>query len=753
MKKVIIHGHFYQPPRENPWTGILEDQKEASPYSNWNKRICRECYEANAYSPLLDAGGKVRKYFNNYAHMSFNAGPTLLSWLEQEAPHVYEKILEGDRISRGTRGSGNAIAQVYNHIILPLATERDRRTQILWSLEDFKNRFGRDTRGLWLSETAICPETAEEMVKNGIDYTILSPHQAERFIFDTPGMNIEVNFEELWRHPWTLDCPSGELRVYFYHPGLSSGISFNHLLRDADNLYKIIKSELKDSEILPVATDGEIYGHHEALGNMGLSAVLAKIEADPDLESVNFSQLSDSLPSAGQVILKKGEDRRGSSWSCSHGVSRWYKDCGCTTGSAEGWNQSWRTPLRDAFNALSIQAERVFKEEINKISPGTDPDGLRDAYISVLNGRAKAVDFLNQQGISGENTEKRVLRLLEGQKYAMYMFTSCGWFFADITGVEPRQNLLYAARLFELYDGLLPPRTEEEFLTTLSRAHSNLPDRINGADLYRKDLEKRGSGLFRTAATLILEKIYGLPSHRGNLIIVDSSALARTEKENLTRLTATVTLKDMHTAFLRTVSFTVTEDRISFTDIKLTIDKQSRSIALQDLSSEEQKTLLHSFTAKHRHPDPSILPGLMRRFNGGSDSITAAAYSALREILILMEGGDGESWSTFKELLSTELLREIPLPAGFTEQLYGVLENALSSRDEKKGADISEQILKTLPQLSLPAEVPKINATLGGRIYDLYVSTEEGKKILSRLIEVEKQRLNSLLQLSENIAL
>ncbi len=751
MKKVIFHGHFYQPPRENPWTGVIENQKEAAPFDNWNKRISRECYEANAFSPLLDAEGRVERFFNNYEHISFNIGPTLLSWLEQEAPHVYEKIREGDRRSLQKRGSGNAIAQVYNHIILPLASERDRKTQIIWSLEDFKRHFSRDPRGLWLSETAICPETAEEMVRNGIEYTILSPDQAERFIFSDAGYGGNTAPEELWRHPWLLDCPSGELRVYFYHPGLSAGISFNHLLRDADKLYTMIKSELRESALLSVATDGEIYGHHEVLGNMGLSAVLAKIENDPETESANFSQLTDSLPPAGYVFLKKGEGGRGSSWSCSHGVSRWYRDCGCTTGSSEGWNQKWRTALREAFDELNRRAEKVFRDETVRLVPSADPDTLRNAYISVLTGRRPVPDFLNSYALSRREDRMKLLRLLDGQKYAMYMFTSCGWFFADITGVEPRQNILYAARLLALYRDILPPLTEKEFQNTLGEALSNLPEMKNGADLYREDLEKTEGAICRRAASLILEELYGLPSgHSGCLEIAGVTIPDRTQDKVLPELRGNAVLKDRETGEARNLDYSIREDKISFTNMHLRLENKSFSVSLPDLSPEEQRSLLMHSATRFREPSYGAMARLLRRFNDSPASVTAAAHSSLTEILIMMGNSDTAAWSAFSALLSSEIFREIPLPEDFSRRLYNALEGCLSG--QKGIREVPLQLLKALPRLSLPAGMPPMSATLAGRLHDLYSNSEEGKRVIALLKEEEKAGLSSLLLLSKRIA-
>ena len=751
MQKVIIHGHFYQPPRENPWTGVLEKQNEAAPYHDWNARICHECYEANAYSPLLDASGRVERYFNNYEHISFNVGPTLLSWLEQEAPHVYEKILEGDRISRKTRGCGNAVAQVYNHIILPLASEKDRRTQIIWSLEDFKKRFNRDSRGLWLSETAINPDTAEEMVRCGIEYTILSPQQAEKFIFDTPRPEEGRDDAQLWRHPWSLNCPSGELRIYFYHPGLSAGISFSHLLRDADSLYGMIKEEIQGNPILAVATDGEIYGHHEALGNMGLSALLAKIEADPELENANFSQLTDTLPAAGQVILKKGEDGRGSSWSCSHGVSRWYKDCGCTTGSQDGWNQQWRAPLRSALETLNRKAGEVFSKEIARLMPGEDPDALRNTYIELASSRLAASLFLRSRGLREESKQGEVLRLLEGQKFALYMFTSCGWFFADITGVEPRQNLLYAARLLDLYGDLLPAETGNELLAGLSQAVSNIPGMPDGAALYAEGLNRKEDGLCRRAASFILSSRYKIPTPRGEEL--GASDFQITHKDNEEGWSGKITLSSRFTGQLWTFRFRLREREGLFQKLTVCTKRTEQEYTVESLNPEERRDLRQRFTEEFRRPRAARLPAVLRLYGESHNTVTTAVHSILNELLILMGGGDAAAWDEFKALLLSDALRESTLPEKFTGDLYRSMESCLNHAVESTQKKWQESFLEALPQLRLSPGSPEMPTSLSGRIYDLYLRSAAGKKIREQLSDGQRLHLRSLLNLSPGITL
>ena len=357
---LIIHGHFYQPPRENPLSELIPSQSSAAPLANWNERVYSECYRMNAYSRYLDGYGHVSDIVNNYEYISFNFGPTLLNWMATHHGRTYKRIIEADRTSKDRLGHGNAIAQVYNHTILPLASRRDSRMQIAWGVRDFKQRFNRRPEGIWLAETAVNAHVIDDLLDADISYLILSPYQCN-MVETANGDMKQVNAHEVpYWEPFLVEGSSGRtISVFFYHPDLASSISFGHLLHDADAMYRTIR-DIREADRVPLintATDGEIYGHHEPFGDMALAALVKKSCEKDDFMLTNYAAYLNEHPAARKAVLHLGEEGRGTSWSCSHGVSRWYKDCGCHTGGQDGWNQKWRTPLREGFR-LSGRTDR-----------------------------------------------------------------------------------------------------------------------------------------------------------------------------------------------------------------------------------------------------------------------------------------------------------------------------------------------------------------------------------------------------------
>ncbi|HEB10662.1 MAG TPA: DUF3536 domain-containing protein [Spirochaetales bacterium] len=520
--KLIIHGHFYQPPREDPWTGLIPVQKSAAPYSNWNHRIARECYAANAFSRILDNRGLILDIVNNYQYISFNFGPTLLSWLKDFSPGVYGRIIEADRQSlKCNKGHGNAIAQSYNHSILPLCSTEEARTQIIWCLRHFEFHFGRSSEGLWLPEAAVNNSILDLLIKEGVKFIILSPWQAGAY-----SPKPSTSWKALADKPipshrvYEINRPEGSIAVFFYNHSLASGISFSHYLHNADSLYTQIRS-FKSSDpvenLISIATDGEIYGHHEPFGDMCLAALIRLIEKRDDFQLTNYGLYLEEQPPRFLVRLKGGEDNLGTSWSCSHGVSRWYKDCGCTDGGKEGWKQRWRKPLRESLNKLRGKLEKVYSLEMKRIS-SFDPLALRNHYIEVIEGRRSrkefAAGFLDKIKQQDHNSEALFFNLLEGQKYAMFMFTSCGWFFSDLSGIETIQNLAYAARAIELYSPFTGKELVESFLESIGSAHSNIAEQGSGKELVEKNVFPMRKGLEYGAALFIIAELYKLEERR-----------------------------------------------------------------------------------------------------------------------------------------------------------------------------------------------------------------------------------------------
>ncbi len=473
QKYICIHGHFYQPPRENAWLETVELQDSAYPFHDWNERITAECYGPNTASRILDKEGVIKKIINNYSRISFNFGATLLSWLEENALDVYQAILEADKQSiERFSGHGSAIAQVYNHVIMPLANKRDKDTQVKWGIRDFESRFNRLPEGMWLAETAVDTETLEVLAENGIRYTILAPRQAKavRKIGSTEWKQVGHDTVNT-RIPYICHLPSGKsIYLYFYDGNLSQSVAFNGLLNNGQEFAKRLMSGFSSEqtpELVNIATDGESYGHHHRHGDMALAYCIDYIENHKEAALTNYGEYLDIVKPEMEATIQ--ED---SSWSCVHGVGRWKEDCGCHTGGYPNWNQKWRRPLRDSLNWLRDQCIAVFEKEATPIM--SDPWKARDEYIDlILHRRIGLESFLKSYGITHANRTK-ALRLLEMQRHAMLMFTSCGWFFDEVSGIETIQILQYACRAIQLAEQESGVSLENKFVKMISEAKSNL---------------------------------------------------------------------------------------------------------------------------------------------------------------------------------------------------------------------------------------------------------------------------------------
>jgi alpha-amylase/alpha-mannosidase (GH57 family) len=500
---IAIHGHFYQPPRENPWFEAIETEESAHPFHDWNERIALECYRPNAHARLVDEKGKILEIINNYSSISFNFGPTLLPWLEKHFPSVYQKILEADRESLRRFGHGNAIAQVYNHIIMPLANERDKETEVLWGMADFEKRFHRKPEALWLPETAVNTSTLRVLIKYGIQYLILSPFQALRvrpfggkrwtdvsqgridstqpyrcFIKDSSGKKLLDQF----------------IDIFFYNGIISKEIAFGDLLKDGNtfcNRFLQFYQESKERpQLIHIATDGETYGHHKKFGEMALAYAYALDKGFPlkGFEVINYGAFLKRFPPVYEVEIDEGPKGEGTSWSCAHGVGRWKEDCGCSTGGKPGWNQKWRKPLREALDLLRDELSLVFEKEGEKIFQ--DGWEARNGYIEVIlkHSPESIKSFFERYGFKDLDEKGRItgLKLLEMQRHALQMYTSCGWFFADLAGLETLLILQHAGRAIQLAEELTGREIEKKFLEKLSEAKSNLPEMGRGNQIYQR---------------------------------------------------------------------------------------------------------------------------------------------------------------------------------------------------------------------------------------------------------------------------
>ena len=485
---VCVHGHFYQPPRENPWLEVVELQESARPYHDWNERITLECYEPNSAARMLDDAGRIDRLVNNYAWTSFNVGPTLLQWLDDHSPDAYAGIVEGDRLSRENFGGhGSAIAQIYNHVIMPLANERDRRTQVVWGIRDFEHRFDRPPEGMWLSETAVDTPTLELLAEHGIRFTILSPYQAARTRpIDTDSWEDVTGGHVDPSRPYRVQLPSGaRISVFFYDGPIAQGVAFEGLLDSGDDFADRLLAGFSDRagpQLAHIATDGESYGHHHHQGEMALAHALHRILQSPEVRLTNYAEyLALHPPEYEAEIIEE------SSWSCAHGVERWRSDCGCSTG--QGTSQAWREPLRNSLDWLRDQLAPVFEREAKQLL--RDPWAARDDYVEVVLDRTpeRIRWFVERhaQGPLDEVETTRVLRLMELQRHAMLMYTSCGWFFDELSRIETVQVLHYAARALQLAEQLTEDdELEAGFLERLALAESNQPQFTDGRDVYRR---------------------------------------------------------------------------------------------------------------------------------------------------------------------------------------------------------------------------------------------------------------------------
>lgn len=491
---ICIHGHFYQPPRENAWIEDIEKQESAQPFHDWNERIYHECYRPNTRSRIFNDRGQIVNIVNNFTRMSFNLGPTLMSWLETKHPETYKRILEADKISvTEHQGHGNALAQVYNHMIMPLANRRDKITQVRWGLEDFRRRFGREPEGMWLAETAVNEETLEVLAGEGIRFTVLAPHQAEAVRpldgewQDVSGGSIDP------RHPYRYflkSDPSKFIDIFFYDGPISKAIAFEDLLKDAKHLMGRLESAMHHGDSAPqlihIAADGETFGHHKAWGNRALAYLLFHEAQARGYRLVNYGEfLAENTP-AHEVRLKAGENGEGTSWSCAHGVNRWKQHCGCRGDGPAEWRQDWRKPLRDALDVLRDKLAGHYEKKAGHWLK--NPWEARDAYIKVVLNRSEdelSAFFSQQAGKKLTEADKTAcLKLLEMQRYAMLMYTSCGWFFTELSGIETVQILQYAARACQLSHETGAEGFEEEFLKNLSAAKSNVAFFKDGRDVY-----------------------------------------------------------------------------------------------------------------------------------------------------------------------------------------------------------------------------------------------------------------------------
>ncbi len=654
---VTIHGHFYQPPRENPWLEAVETQDSAAPYHDWNERITAECYATNGAARMVDSENRIIRIFNNYAGMSFNFGPTLLSWLEENAPRVYAMIRTADRLSQKRFGGhGSAIAQVYNHIIMPLANTRDRITQIRWGIADFEHRFDRRPEGVWLAETAVDLETLDLLAQNGILFTILAPNQCSRVRsltepggpwHETPDASVNPT------QPYLVRLKEGRtIAVFFYDGPTSRAIAFEKLLNSgevfASRLASAFHSDVTRPQLVHVATDGESYGHHHRHGEMALAFALKSIEENPDLQLTNYGEFLSLFPPQAEAIVSDN-----TSWSCFHGVERWRSNCGCS-GGKEGWNQQWRGPLREALDWLRDSVAPAAKKLGRTLLK--DADEARNAYISVLLDRSKeSIDgFIESHARRplAPREREHALQLMEMERHAQLMYTSCGWFFDEVSGIETIQIIAYACRVIELATLLFGPSVSKEppaddggglslsevsledgFIARLSLAKSNVADLEDGAAIYTRLVKTFQVGLEQVVAHYAISSVFSgaSPETTGA-----SQKLYCYCIENLERRTHRYGSGQITVGRSR-ISSQMTETADTFAYAVLHFGDQNLTAAVKRYSESDAPALTWLETAIDRAVSAADLPEVVRLIDGyfgeSAYSLTSLFNDEQRRIL------------------------------------------------------------------------------------------------------------------------
>lgn len=532
-KYVVIHGHFYQPPRENPWLDYIEQQYTAFPAHDWNERIAWECYNPNGIARINDKDGKVVDLINNYKYMNFNFGPTLLKWYEKRLPEHYKCVTDAAKDVKEQTGFSNAIAQAYNHTILPLSDFKDSLTQVLWGLADFKFRFGFNAEALWLPETACNAATLKLLIDQGMKYVILSPTQAKavRRMGSQNWIDVSDNSIDSRRPYVWLDkdekgepLPKRSIAVFFYDGNLSKSIAFEDVMKDSYSAGRrflaAFNPAAQEDQIVSVAADGETFGHHRKFADLTLAHLFSHEFPANGIEVTSYAKYLEAHPPQWEAEIKKGDDNTGTAWSCSHGVNRWRGGCLC--GADDNSHTQWRAPLRSALNEIAQHIDKVYEKEAGKYF--TDVWQARNKYIDVMLDNSLTDRFLKEQtgGKQLEEQERlQLIKLLEMQKYKMFMFTSCGWFFSDISRIEAVQNLKYAAKAVEIAETFGEPGLEQILINRLEFASSNWREFKNGADVYKKLVQPSKFNSKQILAQYALSQLVSVSKEKSSLYFYD----------------------------------------------------------------------------------------------------------------------------------------------------------------------------------------------------------------------------------------
>ncbi len=742
-KYICIHGHFYQPPRENAWLEIIEIQDTAHPYHDWNERISAECYAPNTASRILDkVGGVIKNISNNYSRISFNFGPTLLSWMEVYDKPTYKAILDADRESVDKfEGHGSAMAQVFNHMIMPLANRRDKETQVIWGIRDFERRFKRKPEGMWLAETAVDTESLEILAEQGIKFTVLAPRQAKAIRGVGQEQWKEVNDQTVdTRKAYRCNLPSGKSIVLFFYDGnIAQGVAFNGLLYDGKGFAeRLLGSFDKDSspQLVNIATDGETYGHHHKHGDMALAFALDYIEKLPDVDLMNYASFIARFPPDHEAQIIEN-----SSWSCVHGIERWRSNCGCNSGKP-GYTQTWRKPLRETLDWLRDALSRIFEEEGGKIF--RNPWEARNEYIKIILKRTddKVKRFIKDQATENVDINK-ALRLMEMQRHAMLMYTSCGWFFDEISGIETVQVIQYACRAIQLSKQLTDQDLEGEFLVRLEQAPSNMAAYENGANVYRKLVLPSKTNLSRVGMHYAVSSVFeeepeNLPLFNYqavNEFFVKKEAGEQKLVLGITRVKSLVTRSEKRFAFA--VIYLGKHDLIGNLSLDIELDKfagmQSRMVdAFEDGRLGDVISIMQTYFGPEKYSIWSLFKEEKRKI---LDTIAKEGMEDLESSL-------RRTYNRDYPLVNALSNNDIPIPNAYKSTFEYILNADLLKCFQPDRINIKtlERIVSEIDRWSLSIEDPgKVERLAGESIYKELQRVSMERDNLKRI-----QRLNRL---------
>jgi alpha-amylase/alpha-mannosidase (GH57 family) len=699
---ICIHGHFYQPPRENPWLEEIEVQKSAHPFHDWNERVTEECYEPNAHARILDHEGCLEDIINNYEHISFDFGPTLLSWLEEHAAETYHAILRADALSQKQRsGHGNALAHAYNHMIMPLASARDKLTQVVWGIEDFLKRFRREPEGMWLPETAVDSETLEIMVEHGIRFTVLSPMQASRFRASSHDAWIDLEPGAIDpSRPYVCRLSGGRSIVLFFYDGpISLAIAFEGLLVSGENLRNRLLGAFSDKRAWPqlihIATDGESYGHHHRFGEMGLAYALRHLLSQPQVRLTNYGEFLEKHPPSAEA-----EFIENSAWSCAHGVGRWAEDCGCSVQQRPDWNQKWRAPLRRSLDVLRDRADKLFTEKAANLLK--DPWAARNAYVKVvLENRPKIGPFFTAHGRKlKKNQRELALNLLEMQRNRMLMYTSCGWFFDDISGIEALQILRYAARVIQIAYSL-DPTVVDDFLKELGEARSNVKPNPHGDQIFDEKIRPQVAGLANVAAHVAISSVFEDVPAKARLYCYDVKLLdsVREESAERTLVVGRISVLSRITTENREFAFAVIH--LGGVDLRCSVEEFFDQVKYEGVKQD----LCDTFAAQS---STELFRTLDRHFPGGYfrlqdlfveqrrkivDSLTTKMYEMQARMLEVF-------YEKNKDLAKLIVVHEAHVPDTFIAAARFVLNRILGEELEKLSTGFFPDLLQSVVEES-----------------------------------------------------